>query len=184
MLCPGCGGENEEDHQFCIHCGASLQSVPSAQKPPQKRIPVTQAPAHDGQQEITIISVAAIIVSFIVIFILTGRNLKTIPALLLLFAPIILGELIFSLRLQRPILMVRKFQDWVIGNKEINAHRGGFVRKWILEPLALCLAKTMQGAEGIENPHLRAGLIICVFLYTIGFVVYVAIGIVVAIVSH
>ena len=184
MLCTGCGGENEEDHQFCIHCGSPSAVGPFSSKVSSKPNPVIQRPTCDDQQKVTIISVAAIIVSFIVIFILTGRNLKTIPALLLLFSPIILGELIFLLRLQKPILMVRRFQAWVIGNKEINAHRGGFVRKWILEPLALCLAKTMQGAEGIENPYLRAGLIICVFLYAIGFVIYVAIGIVVAIALH
>ena len=184
MRCTGCGGENEQDHHFCIHCGISLQASSSAPKFQRKPTAIIQKPIHDEQQKITIISIAAIIAAFVVIFILTGTNPKAIPALLLLFFPLILGELIFLLRLQKPVLMMEIFQTWFKGKKETNAHRSGFANKWFFEPLFLCLANTMQWTEGITNPHLRAGLIISVFLYAIGLVVCVAVGIVAAIVSH
>jgi hypothetical protein len=184
MRCTGCGGENEQDHHFCVHCGISLQTAHSAPRFQREPTAIIQKPTHDEQQKITIISIAAIIASFIVVFILTGINPKTIPALLLLFFPLILGELIFLLKARKPVLMIEKFQTWLKGKKETNTHRAGFVSKWFLEPLLLCLAKTMQVAEGIENPHFRAGVITSALLYAIGFIVCVAVGIVVAIVSH
>jgi hypothetical protein len=184
MRCTGCGGENEQDHYFCIHCGISLKASSSAPKFQRKPTAIIQKPTHDGQQKITIISIAAIIAAFVVIFILTGTNPKTIPALLLLFFPLILGELIFLLRLRKPVLMSEIFQTWLKGKKETNAHRAGFVSKWFFEPLFLSLANALQKAEGIENPHLRAAVIVSVVLYAIGLVVCVAVGIVAAIVSH
>jgi len=184
--CTVCGGQNGQDHAFCIHCGTSLQPVVSGPEFPRRRavpqasgkvtrqIRSTEASGLEGRQKIAVISVAAIAATFIPVFFLAGGSLKALPALFLLFLPVIPGELIFLLRAGKAAARIEEFEAWVTEKGEINAGGGDRIRDRVLAPVFSCAAKALQKADRIEDRHLRAGVIVSVALYGMGFLVYVA----------
>jgi len=193
LLCAACGGENGQDHAFCIHCGTSLRPIVSAAEFPRRpavrevsgdatqEIHSAQRSGLEGRQKIAVISVAAIGASFILVLLLSGGNLKTLPALFLLFLPIILGELIFLLKAGKTAAKIEKLEDWVKEKGEINAGGGGRTGNRVLVPLFSCAAKAFQKTDRIEDRHLRAGVIASVALYGMGAVAYFAIAVTAAI---
>ena len=151
MLCTDCGGENGRDHRFCVHCGISLRAAPSTPQVRRERSTVKEKPHSDPDQKTAPISAAVIIGLFAVIFILTGADLRTIPALLLLFFPLIVGEVVFLRRSEKPVAMVKGFEAWVSARSEINSARGGRICTSFVRPLFLCATKVLQSTEGVEN---------------------------------
>jgi len=197
MLCAVCGGENGQDHAFCIHCGTSLQPVVSAPEFPRRPVAAHDAPGSparespgadktglDGRQKIRVISAAAIAASFLLVFVLTGGNPKTLPALLLLFLPIIAGEIIFLRDAGKAVAKIEKFEVMVREKAEIGALRGGRLRGLVSGFLFSCAAKTLQKADRIEDRHLRAGAIASVALYAAGFLAYMAAAVMAAVFLH
>jgi hypothetical protein len=183
MLCTGCNGENGQDHRFCVYCGIPLQESPSTSKLHRKAASVTQKSDSDPDQKTAPISAAAIIALFAMVFLLTGADLRTIPALLLLFFPLIVGELIFLRRSEKPVAMMQKFEVWAEGKRETGVRGSSFPHACLFDPFFRCLTSAMQKAESITNPHLRAGVIISASLYIAGFIAYVTVAIAVAIIS-
>jgi hypothetical protein len=143
--CAECGGENGQDYQFCIHCGIPLRAAPPDSRVPRKPITAIRR-SIDREQEITIISVAAIAAFFVVVFFLTGRNVRTIPALLLLFFPLIPGELVFLLKAGKPVSRIEKFHTWLAG-KKTNTCRSRLLRKRFLGLSSFARQRSWNGRK-------------------------------------
>ena len=186
MFCTECGEENGEDHQFCIHCGISMQIAVLVASPQETTTDLTSVKPEpeivqksmDRQKKIAIISVAAIVGLFIISFLLMDRDLKIIPTLLLLFFPLILGEFIFLYRPEKPVSWAEGFRGWVARKRAANFGRHGLVRRWFLRPLFFCLIQTMQWTQDIKDPYLRTGVRVSASLYVIGLITYIAVTIV------
>ena len=186
MRCTVCGGDNGQDHLFCIHCGTCLGPTVSTPRFARRPAAPGEAPAAttregkdspatalDGQQKIAVFSAAAIAVSFITVFLLSAGNLRVLPALLLLFLPIILGELIFLLRARKAVALIERFEARVREKGEISACGNSLVHRWFAGPLCSCVAKALRKTDGIENRYLRAGMVATASLYVAGFIMYV-----------
>jgi hypothetical protein len=136
----------------------------------------------EREHVIALISVAATAAFFAVVFLITGRDVRTIPGLLLFFLPLILGELVFLLKAGKPVSRIKKFHAWLTGKKKAtHACRRRLLHRWFLRPLLFCPAKIMQWTEGIEDPFLRAGVTISASLYAIGSLTHFTVSIIIAI---
>ncbi len=180
MPCAECGRENGQGQRFCIHCGIPLGAAPADAR--VRRRPFTPVRRSvDREFEITIISVGTIAVLFAVAFLLTGRNVRAIPALLFLFFPLILGESVFLFKPGKPVSSIEKFHIWLAGKKRTNVRRKRPLHKRLLWPFLFCPTKISQWTESIEDRYLRAGVTISLSLYALGFITHLMVSIIVVI---
>jgi len=192
MFCEECGGKNEQDHVFCIHCGVVIPQHTVTANPEDKR--PSMSAAHDladrverssARLEVSIITVGAVMALFAAVFIFSGAIPASLPSLLLLFLPLILGMVVFLARVEKPVSWVKDLHSWTARKRDADTGKSGILHRWLLGPLVFGLSKATQWPERVKDPYLRSAIQISVSLYFIGvmyfsmsiFIVIVILGI-------
>lgn len=183
MYCMECGGRNEKDHLFCIHCGVALPQ-PIAATTPEDRAqcsPVThestaKVPSFSDRQKVGAIMVGAILAAYVAVFVFTGSNPSILPGLTVLFLSLVPGMVVFLARIEKPVLWAEDLQSWAVSQADAMVNKGRFTHTWFLRPLALGLLKTLQWAEGMKDPYLRSGILITASLYFIVIMMYISVS--------
>jgi hypothetical protein len=189
MYCMECGGKNERDNAFCIHCGLVMPrhtaTTGSEDKTPcrsDSHEPTAEVRGLSERRRVAAITVGAVTALFIAAFVFTGGNTASLPRLLLLFFPLILGAIVFLARIGKPVSWNERLHSLTVRTREANAGKSNFLHRRFLGPLLFGLSKALQWPDGIKDPYLRSGIRISASLYFIGLMAYISLSILIVIV--
>jgi len=168
-FCDQCGVVLPPASSSCSACGAEL----GYSSPPVQAGAIAAVADLDRETKIryAAIGVAAVCgLAILVTGVQAGRGTSSSAqgnfalALVLLLAPL-LGATVVAARFDAAVNWLDQFDDWVGAKRESGRGSTGWFRRFVVAPTLWCFAGTGHLATRVEDPRLRTGVKVSVYVY-------------------